>query len=284
MNPLLWTRRRIAISVSLLLVLALAVDAFVVEPRRLVVRRATLQLDRCPAALDGLKIVAIGDIHAGSPGINEAYLDKLVRIANQQKPDLIVLLGDYVVQGVMGGKFVAPAVTAEHLKQLQCRLGTYAVLGNHDVWYDTTAVRDAFENAGIPVLENSAVEVKTPNGSFWLAGIGEFRTGHANVSEALAIVPSWQPVIAITHNPDVFPLVPSRVVLTIAAHTHGGQVNVPLIGRPAVPSHYGARYAIGHIRESGHDLFVTSGVGTSIIPVRFRVPPEITVLKLATVK
>ena len=100
------------------------------------------------------------------------------------------------------------------------------------------------------------------------------------MNRALKGVTNSAPVIVITHNPDVFPLVPNRVCLTIAGHTHGGQVALPLVGRLIVPSKYGQRYAIGHIREEGRDLFVTSGVGTSIIPVRFRVPPEIVFLEI----
>ncbi len=84
----------------------------------------------------------------------------------------------------------------------------------------------------------------------------------------------------LTHNPDVFPDIPSRVSLTLAGHTHGGQVNFPFVGRPVVPSKFGQRYATGHITENERHLFVTNGIGTSIIPVRFRVPPEIVVLTL----
>jgi hypothetical protein len=86
------------------------------------------------------------------------------------------------------------------------------------------------------------------------------------------------PVLAFTHNPDVFPHVPARVALTIAGHTHGGQVVLPLLGRPLVPSAYGQRYAIGHVEEDGRHLFVSSGLGTSIFPVRFGVPPEISIV------
>jgi predicted MPP superfamily phosphohydrolase len=87
-------------------------------------------------------------------------------------------------------------------------------------------------------------------------------------------------VVAFTHNPDLFPDVPARVALTIAGHTHGGQVFLPWLGRPVVPSRYGERYAIGHVVENGRHLFVSPGLGTSIVPVRFRVPPEVSVLIL----
>lgn len=91
-------------------------------------------------------------------------------------------------------------------------------------------------------------------------------------------IPQKVPIIAFTHNPDVFPEIPSRVALTIAGHTHGGQVHVPIVGRPVVPSQYGERFAAGHIEEGGRHLFVSTGLGTSILPVRFRVPPEISIL------
>lgn len=96
------------------------------------------------------------------------------------------------------------------------------------------------------------------------------------------LIPASSPVILITHNPDIFPDVPPRVSLTLAGHTHGGQVNLPLLGRPIVPSNFGQRYASGHVVEDGRHLFVSDGTGTSIIPARFRVPPAIVILTLRT--
>ncbi len=87
-------------------------------------------------------------------------------------------------------------------------------------------------------------------------------------------------MILLTHNPDAFPSVPDRVSLTLAGHTHGGQVNFPIVGRLQVPSRFGERYAAGHVLENGRELFVTTGLGMSILPVRFRVPPTIDVLTL----
>jgi predicted MPP superfamily phosphohydrolase len=112
-----------------------------------------------------------------------------------------------------------------------------------------------------------------------LVGIRDFWGPH-DARRALAQVTNGDPVLVLTHNPDVFPEIPPRVSLTLAAHTHGGQVSLPLIGRPIVPSVFGQRYASGHVVEGGRHLFVTTGVGTSIIPVRFRVPPEISIVRL----
>jgi hypothetical protein len=122
------------------------------------------------------------------------------------------------------------------------------------------------------------------------AGIAATRSGSSgwptstppgsDPARTTSAVPSAESIIALTHNPDIFPLVPPRVAITLAGHTHGGQVYLPLIGRPIVPSRYGQRYAIGHIEEGGRHLFVTSGIATSIIPVRFLVPPEIVIARL----
>ena len=102
----------------------------------------------------------------------------------------------------------------------------------------------------------------------------------ASATITLDKVPPQASVLVLTHNPDIFPDVPDRVALTIAGHTHGGQVRVPLVGRPIVPSAHGERFAIGTVVDGGRHLFVTPGVGTSILPVRFLVPPEISVLEL----
>jgi uncharacterized protein len=114
--------------------------------------------------------------------------------------------------------------------------------------------------------------------SFWLVGISDFWEGEHNVRAALAPVPDSAAALAFTHNPDIFPEIPERVSLTVAGHTHGGQVYIPGIGRRVVPSRYGSKFAIGHVNEGGRNLFVSSGLGTSIFPVRFLVPPEVSVL------
>jgi uncharacterized protein len=185
-----------------------------------------------------------------------------------------------VIQGVRGGRFVAPELTSAKLAELAAPFGVFAVLGNHDWWLDGPRVRQAFETSRIPVLENRAVELRRGDCTFWLVGIGDFWEGRPDIEGTLASVPPEAPVLLLTHNPDIFPDVPDRVALTVAGHTHGGQVRVPLVGRPIVPSAYGERFAIGTVVEGGRQLFVTPGVGTSILPVRFLVPPEISLLTL----
>jgi uncharacterized protein len=256
----------------------LAVQAFWLEPASLRNETQSLRLPGWPAACDGMRVAVLADLHVGSPYNGLDKLDAIVALTQAAHPDLILLAGDYVVQDVIGGHFVPPEEIAPRLGALSAPMGTFAVLGNHDRWFDADRVAHAFGDAHIALLEDRAVPIGHDACALWLAGISDFWTGPHDVGAALRDVPDGATVVAFTHNPDVFPEVPARVKLTIAGHTHGGQVALPLIGRPIVPSRYGQRYAIGHIEEGGRHLFVSSGLGTSILPVRFRVAPEVTVL------
>jgi uncharacterized protein len=269
------------VAAALLAVAGLGLEAVVLEPDRLVVRRTDVALPSCPAALEGLRIAALSDIHAGAPHVNAAKLRLLVERTNAERPDLVVLLGDYVIKGVPGGRFMAAEATARELAALRAPLGAVAVLGNHDWWYDGPRVRKALVGAGFRVLDNEAVALERGGRRFWVAGIGDLWTGSPDPERALATVPDGEPVLALTHNPDIFPEVPARVALTLAGHTHGGQVRLPLLGAPIVPSRFGQRYAEGLVEEQGRRIFVTPGIGTSIVPVRLGVPPEISVVVLS---
>ena len=271
---------RIALGLFLLIILSCLVWGFFIEPNRLIVRQQTIQIDNCPKELSGLRIALIGDVHTGAPFINDSKLQRIVELTNQQQPDLIVLLGDYMSPNSWHSHRVEPEVTASALKNLKAPLGVYAILGNHDWWYNGERVKRAFEQNGIRILEDEVAEVKWRAGSFYLAGLADLWTRPQHVNETIAKVPSGSPIIALTHNPDVFPNLPQSVPLMLAAHTHGGQVNLPLIGTPIVPSRFGPKYTAGPIYENGHHLFVTTGIGTSILPVRFRVTPEIVILTI----
>lgn len=261
-----------------ILVLAPMFWGFFIEPNRLIVHQESIRIENWPKEMGGLRIALIGDVHTGAPFINEEKLQRIVELTNNQNPDLIVLLGDYMVGNTWHSHRVEPAITAAVLRNLRAPLGVYAVLGNHDWWYNGERVRQAFEQNGIHVLENEVAE--TGWGSLWLAGLADKWTRPQHIDETIAQIPPGANVIALTHNPDIFPHLPQTVPLLLAAHTHGGQVNLPLIGRPVEPSDFGQRYAAGHVYENGHHLFVTTGIGTSILPVRFSVTPEIVILTI----
>lgn len=270
-------RRGLAVGAAVA-ALALVGWAVLVEPGRVSVRTLEFQLPAWPPLLDGLRVAVMGDIHAGAPHVGGDALRAIVADVNRASPDVVVLLGDYVIHGVVGGRFVEPETTGEILSGLRAPGGVVAVLGNHDWWYDGSRVRRALEARAIVVLENEAHRVVHDGSAFWLAGLADLWTRQPDISGTLAGIPPGEPVVLLTHSPDVFPEVPARVAVTLAAHTHGGQVRLPPFPAPVVPSRYGSRYAAGHVIEGGRHLFVTTGVGTSILPVRFAVPPEVVIL------
>jgi predicted MPP superfamily phosphohydrolase len=219
-------------------------------------------------------------------------IEEIVDIANGLKPDLIVLLGDF-----MAGmeRFRLSAVPAPEwgriLGGLKAPLGVRAVLGNHDWWTDVHAARSALLANDIPVLENDVELVRPENGPpFWLAGLGDQLAYHIgyrqfrgvdNLPGMMARIPDDNvPVVMLAHEPDIFHGGSERIGLTLSGHTHGGQVNLPILGRMVVPSAFGDRYAYGHVVEEGRHLIVSGGLGCSGIPVRFGVPPEVVLVEL----
>jgi predicted MPP superfamily phosphohydrolase len=247
-----------------------------VEPRRLVTVHRTLELPHWPDALDGLRLGLVSDIHAGAPHMGVKAIARAVDRLNAEAPDVIVLLGDAIDAHVLWGGRVPPELIARELGALKAPLGTFAVLGNHD-WKQTgDRMWRALSSAGIEVLENRSAAA----GDFYIAGLADLRWRRPDLPTALAGVPPDAPVVLLAHDPDVFPFVPDRVALTLAGHLHGGQVAIPFLRRAAIPSRYGERYVRGHVVEDGRHLYVSSGLGTTGLPLRFLAPPEVVVLEL----
>jgi predicted MPP superfamily phosphohydrolase len=245
-----------------------------------------------------LTIAALADLHAGEPHMPLERVAEIVAATNALRPDLVVLLGDYPAAGRGVTRPIPVAETAQVLKGLRAPHGVHTVLGNHDWWDDVQVQRfrrglpriaRTLADSGLSVLHNSATKTGFRGQGFWVAGCGslwafddgggQYR-GANDLTRTLGAVNDRDPVILLCHEPDIFPQVPrDRVALTICGHTHGGQVR--LFGHsPIVPSAYGNRYARGHVQEDGKHLIVSSGLGTSILPVRIGVPPEITLIRL----
>lgn len=269
-----WLQRGLWLLATLLLVFL--AWGFVWEPGRLVERDYTLVLPHWPAQCDGLRADVVADLHTGSPRNGVDKLDRVVQRLIASDSDMVLLAGDYVILKVLLGRYVSPEVVAAHLKPLTAHKRVYAVLGNHDWWKDGDKVRRALESVGVVVLQNRSREIELRGCRFWLAGIGDLWEGDPDIAGTFAQVDDDAPVVAITHNPEIFPRMPARASLVIAGHTHGGQVWL-LPGRPSMR---GRHYLAGPIRQDGRLLFVSPGIGTSIVPFRFRVPPEISRLTL----
>lgn len=261
---------------------ALAAWAAWIEPRRLVVRRETLHLAGWPPELDGLRAGVMADLHSGVPHMGRAAIARAVARLAAEEPDILLLLGDYVDASTLWGGRLAPEVIAGELAALRTPLGSYAVLGNHDWYRAPDRMWTALEAAGILVLENRAVPVDAPGGRLWIAGLADMRHRRPDIARTLRDVPNdpREPVLLLAHDPDLHPHVPARVALTLSGHIHGGQLRIPLLRRPAVPSYYGERYARRHHDDGGRRLYVSSGLGTSGMPVRLLAPPEVVLLEL----
>jgi predicted MPP superfamily phosphohydrolase len=250
------------------------------EPRSVRVRHLTVRPPRWPRALHGLTVAAVADLHAGAPHVNAARVRKLVARLNRAEPGLVALLGDYADPGVAFGERVRADEVAAALGELRAPLGRYAVLGNHDWVHHGVVMSQALRAHGITVLENDATRAEEARAPLWIAGVADATTRTPRLDDALAVVPADEPVLLLSHHPDVFPHVPERVALTLAGHTHGAQVDLPVVRDRVTPSRHGVRYAKGHVVERGRHLFVSPGVGTSRFPVRFRARPEVTLLRL----
>ncbi len=275
--------------------------AFAYEPRvSLSVTEYAPRPANWPEAL-GLRIAVLTDIHIGGYAMPPERLQQIVARTNALEPDLILLLGDYVM-GYDPRHVPLAALAASILGGLRAPLGVYGVLGNHDWWDDKlaqarrdgpTVTQIALERVGIRVFENDGVKLLHNGRPFWLLGLGDalafhLRRGRVNgragdgrddMPKTIAMLDDDAPAILMAHEPDVFPEVPARVALTLSGHTHGGQVR--LFGwSPIVPSQYGNRYAYGAVVEGGRHLIVSGGLGTGELPVRFGMPPEIVLVTL----
>jgi uncharacterized protein len=271
--------------------------AFIVEPGfRLRLQTYAFTPPRWTPGLK-LRVVLLADPHLVEPHMPAARWRMIIETANALQPDLGLFLGDYVAGHFFRTGTIPVAEAARIAAALQARLGTFAIQGNHDWWDDRTAQKrgtgptlahSAFEDAGIPMFNNRAQKIENGGLPFWISGTdsmiaiikgrGRFES-RADIAATLAQITDDAPVLHMAHEPDLFVDLPERISLTVSGHTHGGQVR--LFGwSPVVPSGYGNRFAYGLIREDTRQLVVSGGLGCSIMPVRFGMPPEITVLEL----
>lgn len=263
--------------------LSLAFYAFCVEPWMIVTTKKKVPLP----LPQSLRIALVGDFHVG-PFKGARFVRRVVRKVNALKPDLVLLVGDFLFDGKSSPHHLAP------LRGLQSRHGTFAVLGNHENGHvlrhwrthreevQLTPLVRTLREAGIVTLHNETATLSLENGEkLFLAGIDDVWSGIDDLPRALKGVPPNEPAILLSHNPDII-LDPDsgRFDLIVSGHTHAGQVRLPVIGPLApIPQQLGRAYTYGVYELTAKTrLVITRGVGESGIPLRFFAPPEVMLL------
>jgi predicted MPP superfamily phosphohydrolase len=243
------------------------------EPYKLAVERHAIGLKRLPRELDGLKIVHLSDIHHG-PFTAREQVERAVAVANSLQPDIIALTGDYISHE---REYIQPC--AEMLGRLRARCGVYAVLGNHDNWVDPALVTDLFRLAGIRVLNNEGMRFEDKGVSFWLAGVDDTMVGLEDLPLALAGSAADEMKLLLAHNPVILRRAArAGVDLVLSGHTHGGQVTWR--SERSASGRVRRRILRGLGRRGETQIYVTRGLGTVVLPVRYGCLPEVSLLTL----
>jgi len=245
------------------------------EARDLQVAEFTIPVNRLPESFDGFRIALLADLHYGA-FIPIDYMRSVVDQTNSLGADLILLLGDYVHYRA---KYL-PAIMAE-LGRLSAPFGVFAIRGNHDNIAGPLETSQEMQRNGLQELTNKGTWITRDSAKIWLCGIDDMATGRPDVTAALGETKPDDVALLLSHNPDIAEtLNDPRVSLVLSGHTHGGQIVLPIIGAPVVPSSYGQKYLYGPVVAPHTRCFVTRGVGAAFPPLRWNCPPEIALLTL----
>jgi len=247
------------------------------EAGRLTLERVTVALEGLDRAFAGYRVALLSDTHCG-PWTGPAFIAHAVALANGVRPDLIVLCGDF---NQRSRAYIEPGI--EPFADCSAPDGVFAVLGNHDHWEDAALTVRTLRRVGVQPLTNAGVVVNRRGARLALGGVDDLWEGRQDPASAFRGVPADVPRILLSHNPDYAERLPSgvRIDLMLSGHTHGGQVLLPWVGAPLLPVTTGQKYRAGLVRGPRCQVYVSRGVGTITPPVRFRCPPEVTVVELA---
>ncbi len=242
------------------------------EAISLSLERVDIRLERLPKKLDGFKIIHLSDIHH-SPFTSLDHVIRTVKVANRLRPDMFLLTGDYVSHE---REYIGPV--AAELGKLKSKYGTYACLGNHDHWTDADLVTHLFRGEGINMLVNEGLRVDARGASFWLAGVDDYMVGLTDVAAALKGSYPDELKILLAHNPIIFrQAVRAGIDLTLSGHTHGGQIKIRDQEKRILPRR---KFTSGLYERKSSQLYITRGIGTVVVPMRYQCPPEISLLEL----
>ena len=242
------------------------------EASSLVIEEILIDLKRLPKKLDGLKLIHLSDIHH-SPFTDLEHIENAVEIANDLEPDMFVLTGDYVSHEI---EYINPV--AEVLGRLESEFGTFACLGNHDHWTGAELVSKELAQQGINVLVNEGFRFTAYGVSFWLCAVDDHMAGKSDLRSALHGSFADEMKMLLAHNPVIISQAAKLDVdVVFSGHTHGGQVRIREKEKRILPHR---RRSNGLQRRKGTQMYITRGIGTVVLPVRYRCPPEISLIEL----
>lgn len=242
------------------------------EANSLSLEHVEIYLKRLPPQLDGFKIIQLSDTHH-SPFTSLDHIKRAVKVANRLKPDIFLLTGDYVSHH---REYISPVAAV--LGKLKAKYGIYACLGNHDHWTDAELVTHLFRGEGINVLINEGFRFETKRGSFWLAGVDDYMVGKTDVPAALRGSFPDEMKLLLAHNPIIFrEAARVGVDLTLSGHTHGGQIKLRDDEKRILPKR---KLKAGLHTRRNSQIYITRGIGTVVVPMRYQCPPEISLLEL----
>lgn len=242
------------------------------EATSLSLERVEITLERLPKKLDGFRIIHLSDTHH-SPFTDLDHIRRAVRVANRLKPDLVCLTGDYVSHDA---EFISPVANA--LGKLTGRFGVLACLGNHDHWTNAPLVTKTLVREGITVLVNEGFRLDAGGAAFWICGVDDHMVGKTDLPAALKGSYPDEMKLLLAHNPVILrQAVRYGVDLTLSGHTHGGQVKVRDPEKRILPRR---KLSSGLHRRKASQIYITRGIGTVVLPVRYQCPPEISLIEL----
>ncbi len=269
---------------------AFALHAVFLAPRQLRTTQTEIAIPGLSREFDGYTIVVLSDLHQATlPGV--AHSRRAARIAQSSDPDLIALTCDFGVSFHYSSAASVPfyrsgmRALAPVIADLTARDGIVAVLGNHDYYYDAPAVIEWLKSLQVRVLVNTAFVVDRKGAKLAIAGIDDTEEGTVDPEGGCGAIPAEVPRVILAHNPDAVLRFSASlpVSLVLAGHTHGGQVILPFVGALIRNSRIcAARYPRGWVPNERVPLLVSAGVGSQI-PLRFRCPPEVVIVRLRSV-
>lgn len=242
-----------------------------------VIRQARVDLPGYPAGQAPVRVALLSDIHVQGPDMPPERLGRIVEQVNAQRPDVVLIAGDFLGTRSLSTRHYSPAEIAAPLRGLRPRFGVIAVLGNHEYLGDARGMRAALTAAGVRVLANQAVRA----GPLAIGGLDDQVSGHNRDAETYAAIRALPGArVLLSHSPDPFATLPPDIGLMLAGHTHCGQIVLPLYGAWSTGSAYGDRYACGFIEQEGRKLITSAGLGASILPFRLLAPPDVWIVTI----